>query len=86
MKDLITKYDLNMTVGEWLSEIGFSQYLEKFLAAGYDTLRVCQELTTEDLDMIGVTLPGHKKSIILASKELRDGSGPTRTLFVTYIT
>lgn len=61
------------TVPEWLEKIGFSCYLDGFLEAGYDNIRVCEELTDEDLQHISSNIkPGHRKSILIASKELKE--------------
>ncbi len=52
-------------------ELGLSCYLSSFLEAGYDNLIACQDMTDQDLDNIGgITKPGHRKTLLTASKEL----------------
>jgi hypothetical protein len=60
------------SVAEWLEEIGLASYLEAFQTAGYDNILVCEELDESDLNNIGqITKPGHRKTLLLASKELK---------------
>ena len=56
---------------EWLNDIGFFQYYEAFKAAGYWDVRSIVDLSEEDLDSIGIFLPGHRKSLMVASFELK---------------
>jgi hypothetical protein len=68
------------TVQDWLKEIGLSSYFDAFVEAGYDNLLVCEELEDSDLNHIGsIIKPGHRKTILLASKELKERKrrGPT---------
>jgi len=48
----------------WLESILLPQYLDVLTDSGYDTLYKCAELTSSDLDRIGISLPGHKKRIL----------------------
>lgn len=60
-------------VEEWLAGIGLSAYAEAFSAAGYDNLLVCEALSEDDLNHIGgITKPGHRKTLLLASQELKE--------------
>lgn len=45
-------------------------YTDKFLRAGFDTDPVLLHLTERDLDTIGVAPPGHRKLILLHSKDI----------------
>lgn len=57
-------------------------YLDNFVEAGYDTLRVCEEITEEDLvHFPTITKPGHKKAILIAAKELKEMRQGLQTLF-----
>jgi len=50
---------------DWLeSIILLPQYLDVLTNNGYDTLQKCTMLTSNDLDRIGISLPGHKKRIL----------------------
>ncbi len=46
-------------------------YSKLMLDKGYDNELILSDLTDEDLDKIGVTLPGHRRTIILKSQEMR---------------
>ena len=54
----------------WLRGCGCERYADDFMANGYDSLLVIQQLDPADLDTIGVTLPGHRKGAELASLSL----------------
>ena len=51
-------------VQHWLESIGLPQYLNNFLQNGYDDMDSLWDLNHDDLDAIGVTLPGHRKKIL----------------------
>lgn len=53
-----------MSVKLWLQSINLDQYHSDFVRAGYTTVEQCQALTDENLQEIGITLPGHKKRIL----------------------
>jgi len=55
-------------VDTWLTSLGLEQYKENFKASGYDNLLVCKNLDDVDLDKIGVTLSGHRKTFKLISQ------------------
>jgi len=58
------RYSSSMSIQVWLDSLSLSQYLSQFITHGYDTLERCAALTSADLDIIGVTRPGHKKRIL----------------------
>jgi hypothetical protein len=58
-------------VGEWLRSCGCERYADDFVANGYDSLVVVQQLDSADLDTIGVTLPGHRKGTSLFLPQIR---------------
>lgn len=43
----------------WLEKLDLPQYIKKFLAAGYSSLKQCLTLSKADLSTIGVTKIGH---------------------------
>jgi 2,3-bisphosphoglycerate-dependent phosphoglycerate mutase len=59
-------------VTDWLNSFNFSTYTTNFLENGYDSLFVCSHLEESDLDLLRITKPGHRKTILLKSKELAE--------------
>lgn len=53
------------TIGEWLTGLKLERYEAAFVEAGYDDVSVIPALDDADLDAVGVTLPGHRKRILL---------------------
>ncbi|XP_007564194.1 arf-GAP with Rho-GAP domain, ANK repeat and PH domain-containing protein 1 isoform X2 [Poecilia formosa] len=51
-------------VSDWLSTLRLEQYGEAFQEAGLTKLQDCQNLTTDQLDRMGINLPGHQKRIL----------------------
>jgi len=49
---------------QFLESILLPQYLDVLTDSGYDTLHKCAVLTSDDLDRIGISRPGHKKRIL----------------------
>lgn len=47
-------------------------YSKLMLDKGYDNELVLSELTDADLDQIGVTLPGHRRTLTLKSREMKN--------------
>jgi len=48
-------------LAEWLQSCGCERYADAFATNGYDSLLALRLLDQDDLDIIGVTLPGHRK-------------------------
>ena len=51
-------------VKSWLESIGLAQYVSHFLENGYDDMDSLWDLNSDDLDAIGIKLPGHRKKIL----------------------
>ncbi|KAL0175270.1 hypothetical protein M9458_031238, partial [Cirrhinus mrigala] len=51
-------------VAEWLNGLRLDQYCSAFQEAGLGTLWECQDLTSAQLQQMGVALPGHRKRIL----------------------
>ena len=51
-------------VWDWLSLLRLEQYFGAFQSAGLATLKQCQNLTPEQLERMGITLPGHQRRIL----------------------
>ncbi|XP_038839532.1 arf-GAP with Rho-GAP domain, ANK repeat and PH domain-containing protein 1-like [Salvelinus namaycush] len=66
-----------VSVWEWLCVLHLDQYLPVFQDAGFGTLLECQGLTQDQLETIGITLPGHRKRI-LASLQKTHHTHPER--------
>lgn len=60
------------SITEWLVKLKLDQYVSGFIASGYDEMASIVGLNDQDLDAIGVTLPGHKKRLMMAAKKLSD--------------
>ncbi|XP_024132463.1 arf-GAP with Rho-GAP domain, ANK repeat and PH domain-containing protein 1 isoform X3 [Oryzias melastigma] len=52
------------TVLDWLGVIRLEQYTDLFLSAGLKTIQECQHLTPNQLERMGITLPGHQRRIL----------------------
>jgi len=58
------------SVLQWLGMMHMEQYEEAFESSGYTSTVVLRLLDDTDLDVIGVTLPGHRKLLLEGSKVL----------------
>ncbi|KAM6948454.1 LOW QUALITY PROTEIN: ephrin type-B receptor 1-B-like [Aplochiton taeniatus] len=59
------------TVEDWLAAIKMNQYRDNFLNAGFTSLQLVAQMTSEDLLRIGVTLAGHQKKILSNIQTMR---------------
>uniref|UniRef100_A0ACB8FB19 Ephrin type-B receptor 1 n=1 Tax=Sphaerodactylus townsendi TaxID=933632 RepID=A0ACB8FB19_9SAUR len=59
------------SVEDWLSAIKMNQYRDNFLTAGFTSLQLVAQMTSEDLLRIGVTLAGHQKKILNSVQSMR---------------
>ncbi|NXJ85124.1 EPHA2 protein, partial [Trogon melanurus] len=68
------------SVPEWLESIRMPQYTQHFMASGYSTIEKVLQMTSEDIQKIGVRLPGHQKriaySLLGLQEQLGAGGGP----------
>ena len=58
-------------VTNWLKSIGFASYAAKFHQYGYDSLQLVALLDEDDLNILEITLPGHRKGLLAAANKLR---------------
>ena len=65
-------------VWDWLCVLRLEQYSEAFRNAGLATLRQCRNLTPDQLERMGITLPGHQRRI-LASLNKTHGNHDTQS-------
>lgn len=54
----------NTKVLDWLCKLRLEQYMEAFQSTGMETLHECLNLTTNQLDRMGITRPGHQRRIL----------------------
>ncbi|KAM9033835.1 ephrin type-B receptor 1 isoform 7-T7 [Sarcophilus harrisii] len=59
------------SVDDWLNAIKMVQYRDSFLTAGFTSLQLVTQMTSEDLLRIGVTLAGHQKKILNSVHSMR---------------
>lgn len=66
-------------VWDWLCVLRLEQYSEAFHSAGLTTLQQCRNITPDQLDRMGITLPGHQRRI-LASLNKTHSNHDTQSL------
>ncbi|XP_019853869.1 PREDICTED: phosphoglycerate mutase-like protein AT74H isoform X3 [Amphimedon queenslandica] len=59
----------------WLTELGFSQYKSKFNHHAITNGAILMQLTEEHLDKMGISIIGHRLSIVTGIDQLRRRSG-----------
>jgi len=57
---------------DWLTSFGQQSYHRTFIHDGYDNLLVCAYLDDDDLDVLGITLGGVRKTFLIQSQLLRN--------------
>uniref|UniRef100_A0A8C9YQI3 ArfGAP with RhoGAP domain, ankyrin repeat and PH domain 1 n=1 Tax=Sander lucioperca TaxID=283035 RepID=A0A8C9YQI3_SANLU len=70
--------DSCLTVWDWLCVLRLEQYSEAFRSEGLATLGQCRNLTPDQLERMGITLPGHQRRI-LASLNKTLGNSDTQS-------
>lgn len=80
----MSEFDSFETVTQWLNVLHLEQYTAAFQRAGLVTLHQCHNLTADQLECMGITLPGHRRRI-LASLIKTHGSGQPQCLAQTGI-
>ncbi|XP_056460649.1 ephrin type-B receptor 1-like [Gadus chalcogrammus] len=71
------------SVEDWLSALKMTQYRDSFVGSGINSLSLITQLTTEDLQRLGVSLAGHQKKILTSVQSMRDhidDQSPTESL------
>uniref|UniRef100_UPI0037E87F7A arf-GAP with Rho-GAP domain, ANK repeat and PH domain-containing protein 1 isoform X2 n=1 Tax=Semicossyphus pulcher TaxID=241346 RepID=UPI0037E87F7A len=63
------------TVHDWLCVLRLEQYSEAFRSAGLATLQQCRNLTPDQLERMGITLPGHRRRILASLNKTHGNSG-----------
>ncbi|XP_061575191.1 arf-GAP with Rho-GAP domain, ANK repeat and PH domain-containing protein 1-like isoform X2 [Cololabis saira] len=57
-------FESSAKVWDWLCQLRLEQYSDAFQHAGLATLQECQNLTPDQLEHMGITLPGHQRRIL----------------------
>ncbi|XP_034024676.1 arf-GAP with Rho-GAP domain, ANK repeat and PH domain-containing protein 1-like [Thalassophryne amazonica] len=60
----MSQSDSCVSVWNWLRVLHLDQYSDAFWDAGLTTLQQCRNLTPDQLERMGITLPGHQKRIL----------------------
>lgn len=60
----MSEFESFETVLEWLHALHLEQYSAAFQNAGLTTLHHCCSLTADQLECMGITLPGHQRRIL----------------------
>ncbi|CAL8268115.1 unnamed protein product [Arctogadus glacialis] len=71
------------SVEDWLGALKMTQYRDSFVGSGINSLSLITQLTTEDLQRLGVSLAGHQKKILTSVQSMRDhidDQSPTESL------
>ncbi|XP_049582676.1 arf-GAP with Rho-GAP domain, ANK repeat and PH domain-containing protein 1 isoform X3 [Syngnathus scovelli] len=61
-----------VTVWDWLCGLRLEQYSQAFQTAGLLTLAECYQLTSDQLEQMGISLPGHRRRILASLNKTRD--------------
>ena len=66
----------NVSFETWATKGGFSELVDRFRAAGYDSLELLQELNEDDVKQMlhedmAVEKPGHRMKVVVALRKLR---------------
>jgi len=69
-------------VAEWLAQNGLSEYYQKFIDCGYESLEVCALIDDNELVAIDIAKPGHRKALINACQLLRENVSVTSRMGV----
>nr|XP_057935748.1 arf-GAP with Rho-GAP domain, ANK repeat and PH domain-containing protein 1-like isoform X2 [Doryrhamphus excisus] len=64
------------TVRDWLSGLRLDQYCEAFQSAGLSTFAECRNLALDQLEQMGISLPGHQRRILANLNKTRDVPSP----------
>uniref|UniRef100_A0A7N9ASW0 ArfGAP with RhoGAP domain, ankyrin repeat and PH domain 1 n=1 Tax=Mastacembelus armatus TaxID=205130 RepID=A0A7N9ASW0_9TELE len=71
-----------MNVCDWLCMLHLEQYSEAFQSAGLTTLQQCCNLTADQLERMGIILPGHQRRILASLNKThgnRDAKSDTQS-------
>ncbi|XP_013863478.1 arf-GAP with Rho-GAP domain, ANK repeat and PH domain-containing protein 1 [Austrofundulus limnaeus] len=69
-KSIMSQSELSTKVLDWLCKLRLERYTEAFQNAGMATLQECLNLTPDQLDRMGITLPGHQRRILASLNNL----------------
>ncbi|MBT7038348.1 MAG: superinfection immunity protein [Bacteroidetes bacterium] len=69
--ELVTNDGKTVTIDEWLSSIGMSQYIETFKSNGVEISHF-QSLSDQDLQSMEITVLGHRKTILASIENFHE--------------
>lgn len=69
-KSIMSQSEPSTKVLDWLCKLRLERYTEAFQSAGMATLQECLNLTPDQLDRMGITLPGHQRRILASLNNL----------------
>ncbi|KAM3875362.1 LOW QUALITY PROTEIN: arf-GAP with Rho-GAP domain, ANK repeat and PH domain-containing protein 1 [Diretmus argenteus] len=68
-----------VSVWDWLCVLRLEQYSEAFQDAGLSTLQECRNLMPDQLERMGITLPGHQRRILASLHKTQPAHPDTNT-------
>lgn len=60
----MSEFESFETVTQWLQVLHLEQYTAAFQSAGLATVHQCRSLTADQLECMGIALPGHRRRIL----------------------
>lgn len=72
----MSEFESFETVTQWLHVLHLEQYTAAFQRAGLATLHQCRSLTADQLEYMGITLPGHRRRILASLIKTHDIGQP----------
>lgn len=60
------------SVAQWLKAVGLDEHVSAFSSFGYESLHLVALLDEEDLNVMHITKPGHRKAILAAAADLKN--------------
>lgn len=72
----MSQCESRVTVWDWLCGLRLEQYSEAFQSAGLEMLQQCRNLTADQLEQMGITLPGHRRRILASLNKTQAHSDP----------
>ena len=79
---VMSQFETSAKVWDWLCVLHLEQYSEAFQSAGLATLKQCRNLTPDQLERMGITLPGHQRRILASLNKthgIRDTQSETHS-------
>jgi len=78
-KSIEVKSQGSELVLEWLNRLELSQYYQKFIDAGYETLEICSLIEESELIAMDINKLGHRKALLNACTQLKEKISPGKS-------